>query len=91
MPGQIDEALDIHQSSCSSRLVVTGHRIDRDDLARELQITRALTSLIRIQPMMPWLQRLIDSGDDTGEFCRSPRKWIVLHLEALRDGLALLN
>ena len=69
----------------------TGAEIQEDRLSDELRLTRALASLIRIQPMVPWLRRLIESREDTGEFFTSPRKWIVLHLEALRDGLALLS
>ncbi len=69
----------------------TGQRLNGEELRLELSLTRALTSLVRIPPMAPWLRRLKEEGQDTGEYLTSPRKWIVLHLEALRDGLELLS
>ena len=62
-----------------------GVAIPREAFLSELRLCRGLKSLDILGITLDWFARLKRTDEDSGEFFTSPRKWIVLHLEALID------
>ena len=61
----------------------TGATLSHQEFVAEVQLSRALIVLNRLRTTMQWFDQLKQNGEDSGEFRTSPRKWFVLHLEAL--------